>query len=507
MKMKIFKVGCLLAFALMLATGWSASAQSHIRYVKPEDFGTKTLYADSVLTSITLPQGVSRLSNYYKFNLAALELFQVLENPEMELMQVWVCGSASPDGLWGDNVKLSQARTDNAVEYIKSVMNIPAYMIHAESLNEDWDRLAELVQASDLPFKYEVLYIIRTKNWGERKTALQRLDGGNVWKILEKDFFPLLRCVRFAIFCKWDPSKPYLSAPTSKVAAAPQPVVQPEPQPVPQPEPLPVEQPKVVKELQASADTVYVRDTVVIIKETIVKEQIVPTSAANTQNTVVQNEVSVNQEYRKESSDKEKKLHDTPWLIGLKTNLLADAMVVPMGGLEFQIGKKVSLDLQGWYTTYNVFCKEDQNTNVYGITPEIRWWARGSAMERGSFFGIHASAAWYTLQWRDGYLYQNGKDGHYSSSAGNLAPAWSVGLTYGYSFALDRKARWGLEFVLGLGYGNYSQNLGAWSETDKKWYMYEHQNNTHTGITRAGINLTYRFSTRRVNPEYYNRTK
>lgn len=499
MKMKIFKVGSLVAFVLMLTLGWSASAQSHIRYVKPEDFGTKTLYADSVLTSITLPQGVSRLSNYYKFNLAAFELFQVLENPEMELMQVWVCGSASPDGLWGDNVKLSQARTDNAVEYIKSVMNIPDYMIHAESLNEDWDRLAELVQASDLPFKYEVLYIIRTKNWGERKTALQRLDGGNVWKILEKDFFPLLRCVRFAIFCKWDPSKPYLSAPAATVKTMPQ--------PEPTPEPIPVEQPKVVKELPANADTVYVRDTVVIIKETIVKEQTVPAQVVETPYPTAQTKEIVYQEYRKKSLDKEKKLHDTPWLIGLKTNLLADAMVIPMGGLEFQLGKKVSLDLQGWYTNYNVFCKEDDQTNVYGITPEIRWWARGRAMERGSFFGIHARAAWYTLQWRDGYLYQNGKESQYSSTAGNHAPAWSVGLTYGYSFALDRKARWGLEFVLGIGYGNYSQNLGAWSETDKKWYIYEHQNNTHTGITRAGINLTYRFSTRKVNPEYYNRTK
>lgn len=497
MKIKTGKVGGLVAFLLMLTAGWSASAQSHIRYVKPEDFGTKTLYADSVLTSITLPQGVSRLSNYYKFNMAAFELFQVLENPEIELMQVWVCGSASPDGLWGDNVKLSKARTDNAVQYIKSVMNIPDYMIHAESLNEDWDRLSELVQASDLPYKYEVLYIIRTKNWGERKQALQKLDGGNVWRILEKDFFPLLRCVRFAIFCKWDPSKPYLSAPATPVKQ--------QPMAVPAPQPVPVAQPVIEK--PESADTVYVRDTVVIIKETVVKEQAIPAPVVETPDPAPSQKEAAYQEYRRKSLDKERKLHDTPWFIGLKTNLLADAMAVPMGGFEFQLGKRVSLDLQGWYTKYNVFCKEDNQTNVYGITPEIRWWSKGVAMERGSFFGIHASAAWYTLQWKDGFLYQNGKDGQYSTTAGDHTPAWSVGLTYGYSFALDRKARWGLEFVLGVGYGNYSQNLGAWSETDKKWYIYEHQNNTHTGITKAGINLTYRFSTRRVNPKYYDRTK
>ena len=469
------KLTLILTLICTLVLGWTASAQSYVRYVKPEDFGTKTLYADSVLTTITLPRGVSKLSNYYKFNVASFELFQILEDSDEEIMQIWVCGSASPDGLWADNVKLSEARTRNAVEYLKSVMNIPDFMIHAESLNEDWDKLAELVQDSDLPYKYEVLYIIRTKEWSERKKALQRLDGGRVWKILEEDFFPQLRCVRFAIFCKWDPSKPYLSEPVSPVApqyASPVPVVVPEPVPAPRP---------------AVVDTVYVRDTVVLYKETVVMEKQVPVEVAPVVATV----------------EKVKTYHDTPWMFGLKTNLLADAMAIPMAGLELQIGKRVSLDLQGWYTNYNIFCKEDKNTNVYGFSPEIRFWSRECAMERGSFLGVHANAAWYTLQWTDGFLYQNGGENQYGSDAGSSMPAWSVGLTYGYSLALDRKAHWGLEFVLGVGYGNYSQNIGAWNETDGKWYIHEHQKNTHVGITRAGLNLTYRFSTRRVHPDYY----
>lgn len=469
------KLALILTLMCTFVLGWTSSAQSYVRYVRPQDFGTKTLYADSVLTSITLPRGVSKLSNYYKFNMAAFELFQILEDSDVEVMQVWVCGSASPDGLWADNVKLSKARTDNAVEYIRSVMNIPDYMIHAESLNEDWDKLAELIEESDLPFKYEVLYIIRTKDWGERKQALQRLDGGRVWRILEEDFFPQLRCVRFAIFCKWDPTKPYLSEPVSPVAQ------EPEPEPMYEPEPVKV-------------DTVYVRDTVIYHKETVIVEKPVQVEP-----------VDPYQEYRQASLKKEKKLYDTPWMIGIKTNMLADAMAIPMAGLEFQIGKRVSLDLQGWYTNYNIFCKGDKNTNVYGFTPEIRIWTKGNTMQRGSFFGLHARAAWYTMQWTDGYLYQNGAESQYSGNAGSTAPAWSVGLTYGYSLALDRKAHWGLEFQVGLGYGKYNQNIGAWNEADKKWYIHEHQNGTHVGITRAGINLTYRFSARRVNPEYYER--
>ena len=475
------KLTLILTLICTFVLGWTASAQSYVRYVKPEDFGTKTLYADSVLTTITMPRGVSKLSNYYKFNVAAFELFQILENPDIDVMQVWVCGSASPDGLWADNVKLSEARTRNAVDYIKSVMNIPDYMIHAESLNEDWDKLAELIQESDLPYKYEVLYIIRTKDWGERKQALQKLDGGRVWRILEEDFFPQLRCVRFAIFCKWDPSKPYLTEPESPVA----------PKKVPEPEYVEVVEPE---PRQAVVDTVFVRDTVVLLKETVMVEQPVPV-------TVVQEDPY--QSYREAAVARERKYYDTPWMIGIKTNLIADALAIPMAGLEFQLGKRVSLDLQGWYTKYNIFCKEDDNTNIYGFAPEVRIWSKGNAMQRGSFFGIHANMAWYTLEWTDGYLYQNGGEGKYGVNAGSSTPAWSLGLTYGYSFALDRKAHWGLELYLGVGYGNYSQNLGTWNEADGKWYIHEHQNNTHTGITRAGINLTYRFSARRVKPEYY----
>lgn len=493
MKVRNFRLISIFATLCVLLSCWSAGAQSYVRYVKPSDFGTEKMYSDTILTSILLPKGVSKVSNYYKFNAAVYELYRVLEDPNMQLMQVWVCGSTSPDGLWGDNVKLSKARTDNAVEYIKGVMNIPDYMIHAESLNEDWDRLAELVEASELPFKYEVLYIIRTKDWGERKTALQKLDGGRVWRILEEYFFPQLRGVRFAIFCKWDPSKPYLTDPSKMVeepVAEPEPVEEPAVVPVvePEPEPEPLPEPPV------KVDTVYVRDTVVYHKETIIVEK---TPAPE----VPQEDVY--QEYRRASLQRNVRYWDTPWMMGLKTNLVADAIAIPMAGLEFQIGRRASLDLQGWYGWYNMFSKDDQNTLLYGFSPELRVWSRGKTMMKGAFFGLHANVAWYTFKWTDGYLYQNGNEGAYAENGGSKSPAWSAGLTCGYSLALDRKAHWGLEFVLGVGYGNYNQNLGKWDEKDQKWYLHEYQNNAHIGITKVGVNLTYRFSLRKVKPEFY----
>jgi hypothetical protein len=74
-------------------------------------------------------------------------------------------------------------------------------------------------------------------------------------------------------------------------------------------------------------------------------------------------------------------------------------------------------------------------------------------------------------------------------------------MTYGYSLGLGRKANWGLEFLLGVGYGQYSHNTAAYNGSG--WEYVDHHDEHHFGLTRAGINLTYRFSTRKVRPEFY----
>ncbi len=478
---------CLVSLCAMLLS-ISASAQTYVRYVVPSDIGTKTLFSDDILSSITLPRGVSRVDNSPAVRDAAFELTDVLRDKDTKLLCVYVCGSASPDGLWQENVNLSKARTTAAASYLHHVTGIPMESIHQESLNEDWDRLYELVAASDIRFRDEVLEIIKTKDWGDRKTALQRLDGGRVWRVLLDDFFPQLRCVRIAFYCLWDPSKPYLRCPETRFVETEE-----------EPESKVVEEktgpePKVI----TRTDTVYVRDTIYYMKETVHIHHGSPAGDAY---------VSAYENYREENmtrTRRERQVYDSPWMMGVKTNLIGDAIVVPTLGAEFQIGKKLSLDIQGFMTDFNVFNNFDKNTNVYGFSPELRFWPGGQTMRKGQFIGLHARCAWYTLVWKDDLLYQNGPEdvweGNYHN-AGNHTPAWSAGLTYGYSLGFGRKGNWGLEFLVGVGYANYQQNTAAYNEG--VWELVEHQNRHHFGITRAGINLTYRFSLRKVAPEYY----
>jgi len=450
MKLILKTIFAVLCF-LLISAGGTLEARSYVRYVTLEDLCTKAVYADSVLTSIELPRGQSRMYNYPQFNAAAYELEQVLKDPSKELLQVWVCGSASPDGLWAYNVKLSMDRTNAAANYLKDVLDIPDAQIHKESLNEDWDRLYSLIEESDIPCRNQVLEIIKNKDWAERKIALQELQGGEVWDILVRDFFPKLRCVRFAIFCKWTPDKPHLSEPK---------------------------------------DTVYVTDTVVVIKEKIVcaKPDTIIVEAAPVP--VVEEKVVEETVEEVVPQKRRGPKRDINWLaphvMAVKTNLLADAVAIPTLGVEVQLVKGLSLDLSGSYGFFlDSFNRVNQGAKFYNVSPELRWWFWDHPMQWGSFIGVHANVSEYELAWRDGVAYQSihGK------------PAWSAGFTYGASACLDRNAHWGLEFVVGVGYGRSYQNIGSISRG--QFVPNENvapQTHEYFGLTKIALNLVYRFS-------------
>lgn len=408
--------------------------------------------ADTVSSYITLPRGTAAVMNDYGFNDSVIRLFGILEKNGCELIRATVSGSASPDGLWGNNIALSKARMDNAAEYLRKTMGVPAHKIERQDLMEDWKRLEEMVSSSDLPYKEEVLRIIRTKTWGERKTALRQLDGGSVWNILEEYFFPLLRCVKVTLLYKGNIRQEETCCPK--------------------------------EERVTVTDTIYVRDTVYLMKE--------PVPEVN---------VPVEETYTYE--DCGRRLHTSPWMMGFKTNLLSDAVAIPSVGMEIQLARHLSLDIAGWGTEYNLFVPEDESASFYGVAPELRWWFGDRTMMKGSYLGVHGSVAWYTLEWRNGILYQNGpkdvwEDGYHD--AGNSDPVWSAGITYGYSLGLGRKARWGLEFYIGAGYMSIRQNTASRNSLGL-WQLKEHQSIDGFGITKAGINLTYRFSLRRWEPE------
>jgi hypothetical protein len=441
----------LLFFAALFCSMSSASATDAPE--NPYSEGHTVRQLDTVKTFVALPRGMSYTYGNVNIRSAFEDLIAPSRNPECELVRFIVAGCASPDGLWAYNVTLSEDRTKNTVQYLKALGMIPAHKIQGEYRYEDWNMLYEMVQKSNLECKEEVKDIIRTKTWGERKTALKAVADGRVWKIFETEFFPFMRGVELSVVY----NRPVAArASASDDASQSKTAVQ-----------------HTRKEEPAHADTVYVTDTVYIYRDQVPAGK--------------NHGVNVTESRYEQAQEDESR---SPWRFGIKTNLLSDAIAVPSLGLEFQMGRYLSLDLQGWWTGYNMFVPADKNALFYGVSPELRWWLKGNSMTKGSFLGVHGNCAWYSMQWSDGLLYQN-----LTGDTQNISPAWSVGLTYGYSLGLGRKANWGLEFVVGAGYLKACQNVA--DQHDGVWVAKEYQEMTGFGLTKAAVNLTYRFPIKR----------
>ena len=231
-------------------------------------------------------------------------------------------------------------------------------------------------------------------------------------------------------------------------------------------------------------DTVYIRDTI-YIKEYVREEPRV----------VSREPVKVEKTTPKKKVVAEKKAPaGNPWQIGIKTNLLSDVLVIPAIAVEMKVMNHISFNLEAWYTPLNIFAPE-KDTNYSGFRPQFRYWfGKNSLMRQGNYVAIDGALMWYTLKWRDGHLYQNGKEGMYDKKSTNSAPAWSAGVTYGYCLGLGKKKNLGLEFELGIGYQRYTQNIGKYNEQTLVWELYDYQERQHFGVTHANVNLTYRFS-------------
>ena len=132
-----------------------------------------------------------------------------------------------------------------------------------------------------------------------------------------------------------------------------------------------------------------------------------------------------------------------PWVrdtlvLGLKTNLLYDAVTALNFEVELPIGNHWSVaveDVFPWWEKDNKYCFE-----MWEMGIEARYWFRNNDYYvkklQGHFLGAYAMSSKYDFQWDHDLCYQ----GEY----------WSAGLTYGYSMKLSRRLN--MEFSISVGW-------------------------------------------------------
>lgn len=381
---------------------------------------------------IGFPVGNSTLDTAYGNNAARLSevvsfLESVKKDSTLELVEVSFCGSASPEGGFAINRELAEKRRNSLERYVRERVSLPDGIISRPEGFIAWERLAELVEVSDMPHKEEAVDVLRnvpefTYNKGvlvdSRKKHLMELQYGRTWHYMHKHFFDQIR--------------------------------------------------------NASVILVTVRQKPVIEEKTVVKEEPVVPAPADTTAVVEKADtiVAVSPETSK------------PFYMALKTNMLYDVLAVPNIGVEFYLGKNWSISgnwMYGWWKKNS----SHRYWRIYGGDLAVRYWLGKKANEKpltGHHIGIYGQAFTYDFEW-GGKGYMGGEPGGTLWDKTNYA----AGVEYGYSLPVANRLN--IDFTLGVGYwgGKYYEYIPldghyVWQATKKRHWF---------GPTKAEISLVW----------------
>lgn len=118
----------------------------------------------------------------------------VKSNSNYEIKSIAIAGYASPEGSYAHNVNLAKARAQALFDYMRDRYNLPDSLMAVTTSEENWEGLVEALKDYELPYKEEVLNIIRqTEEPDQRDEALKLIGGGMPYQMLLHVIYPALR--------------------------------------------------------------------------------------------------------------------------------------------------------------------------------------------------------------------------------------------------------------------------------------------------------------------------
>lgn len=165
-------------------------------------------YKDSVRLAcyFSYPQGDSGIrrdigNNAYELEKLDAFIRSAVDNRSVYVKHIRLAGYCSVEGTYASNEKLAHQRVVGFRNYLLDTYpKLYRYPVDHSWIAEDWDKLAVLVAASNMPEKQEILRIIRNVGvFNGREVQLMNLKGGVPYNKMAKTFFPLLRRVEIVV--------------------------------------------------------------------------------------------------------------------------------------------------------------------------------------------------------------------------------------------------------------------------------------------------------------------
>lgn len=171
--------------------------------------------------------------------------------------------------------------------------------------------------------------------------------------------------------------------------------------------------------------------------------------------------------------------------VGIKTNLLYDALCTPTLGIEVGLAPKWSLDVSGSLNAWKV---HEHKWKIWMVQPEARYWF--CQRFSGHFLAVHAHGGQYNWGNLDLPFKFLGSD--FRQLKDYRFQGWFVGagVGYGYSWILDK--HWNIEAEIGIGWAYTRFDKFRCADCGKKMND-EPLHHNYFGPTKAAVNLIYYF--------------
>ena len=170
--------------------------------------------------------------------------------------------------------------------------------------------------------------------------------------------------------------------------------------------------------------------------------------------------------------------------VGIKSNLVSDALLSPNLAIEVGLAPKWTLDMTGQVNFWTV---NGHNWKHWLFQPEARYWL----CERfvGHFFGLHAIGGQYNFgNIKNGITFLGSR---FKNLTDYRYQGWGAGagLTYGYDWVLSK--HWNLEAEIGIGWIYTRYDKFSCENCSKK--LESNRPHNYVGPTKIGLNIEYIF--------------
>lgn len=138
--------------------------------------------------------------NRSKLNEMENGLKELTDNPNIQIKRMDIHGYASPEGGTAFNLRLSESRANALKDYLVQRYNYSNGTYNVNFSGEDWNKLIELVDESDMPDKDQILSIISSGASNERKANIKKFQNGVPYRQMLRDLYPQIRRVTLTVY-------------------------------------------------------------------------------------------------------------------------------------------------------------------------------------------------------------------------------------------------------------------------------------------------------------------